>query len=335
MITCLAIGDPHFKASNIQECREAIRKLLELIHERKPTFVVCLGDVLHTHEKIHVEALCTATYFIKEMGKIVPTYVIIGNHDRPNNSDFLSDKHAFNGLKGLPNIHIIDTTTEFTVEGLRFVGVPYVFPGRFMEALNHIEDPLKDTSCIFAHQEFLGARMGAIESIHGDPWQLDAPLVISGHIHDFDQLQLNLIYPGALMQHAFGDREDKTVSWLTFDKDDDGQTAWDHERIDLHLLKRKIVRIKFCDLRDDWQPPTNCLVKVVLLGTDAELKTAMKHPKVLALKEQGVKIAYKSSCKGSQSPLKTPTPHKTYLQSLYDEILTNESLVGCYREVFG
>ncbi len=49
--------------------------------------------------------------------------------------------------------------------------VPYVPPGRFVEALNIIDNEWwKNVNCIFAHQEFYGCKMGAIESIEGDKW---------------------------------------------------------------------------------------------------------------------------------------------------------------------
>ncbi len=68
--------------------------------------------------------------------------------------------------------------------------VPYVPPGRFVEALNIIDNEWwKNVNCIFAHQEFYGCKMGAIESIEGDKWDHSFPLVISGHIHSEQRLK--------------------------------------------------------------------------------------------------------------------------------------------------
>lgn len=337
-VSCIAIGDPHFKASNVSESKAMVDKICEKIVELDPTFVVCLGDVLHTHEKIHIEPLCLATSFIIRMAQLKPTYVIIGNHDRPNNSDFLTDRHAFNGLKNHPNINIIDTTKEENIGAYKFVFVPYVYPGRFMEALEKLEDPLNNTKAIFAHQEFMGAKMGAIVSEAGDPWPIKNPLTISGHIHDYDDLQTNLIYTGTPMQHAFGDRSDKTISFFKFmQKSTDDQSlnsGWEQTRIDLNLIKRKIVRIKCSELNDNWQPPANCLVKVTLYGSSSELKTIMKHPRVKELQKLGISIAYKEDRNCLKSPLKNPTPHQNYLHSLYQEISADPELVKVYTEIF-
>lgn len=329
MTTFLAIGDPHFKTSNITECKQMIINTCNLIAEKTPDFVVCLGDILHTHEKIHIEALCVATNFIEEIAKLVPIYVIIGNHDRCNNSDFLTDKHAFNGLKNKPNIEIIDTTKEYHIKGDRFVMVPYVEPGRFMEALNKIDNPIVGTRCIFAHQEFLGAKLGPRFSEDGDPWPLNNPLIISGHIHDYDMLQRNIIYVGTPMQHAFGDTADKTVSLFTLKELD-----YVEERLDLGLIKRKIIYMKISELNDAWTPPDNCLVKLVLKGSESELKTAAKHPKITQLRSNGIKVDTKLDTKRTSSPLADPTPHKNFLEVLYERVSQEPSTVEAYTEIF-
>ncbi len=56
----------------------------------------------------------------------------------------------------------------------------------------------KNVNCIFAHQEFYGCKMGAIESIEGDKWDHSFPLVISGHIHSEQRPQKIFFYPGSV-----------------------------------------------------------------------------------------------------------------------------------------
>lgn len=79
--TCIAVGDPHFTTSNVIDAQALISKVNLLVDQLKPTFVVLLGDILHTHEKIHVTPLKLATEFITSLAKKVPVFVIIGNHD--------------------------------------------------------------------------------------------------------------------------------------------------------------------------------------------------------------------------------------------------------------
>ena len=56
-ITCLAIGDIHIKTSNIDEIDLFTIRIEKLAIERKPTFIVVLGDVLDTMERLHTIAL--------------------------------------------------------------------------------------------------------------------------------------------------------------------------------------------------------------------------------------------------------------------------------------
>ena len=77
----------------------------------------------------------------------------------------------------------------------KFLFVPYVPPGRFVEALETYKNiNWKDVDCIFAHQEFYGCKMGAILSEEGDKWESKWPLVVSGHIHSRQWINKNIYY---------------------------------------------------------------------------------------------------------------------------------------------
>ena len=99
----LTIGDPHFKVSNVPESEAMTKNLIEIAKQMKPDLIVCLGDILDRHETIHVTPLTLSIQFLEELEQIAPLYTIIGNHDRPNNSDFMSDQHPFNALKQWKN----------------------------------------------------------------------------------------------------------------------------------------------------------------------------------------------------------------------------------------
>jgi len=337
MITCLAIGDPHFKVGNVRETNEMVEKILILARERRPTFIVVLGDILDRHEMIHVSPLERSTKFLKSLSEIAPLYVLIGNHDRPNNSNFLTTEHPFNALKYWPNTHIVDVGLVDTIQDKKFVFVPYVPVGRFMEAVQKILDPtskyaypkdmLGGVTALFAHQEFRGAKMGAIISEVGDEWSVDYPPVFSGHIHDYDELQKNIIYMGTPIQHGFGDREDKTISWITYKED-----SFIHERIDLNLTKKIIVHLNTTEVRS-YTPPPNRQVKIIINGTSAEIKAVMKLHQIKTLTQSGVKVVYKD----------VPTETKymdrdlsqlSFSARLYRAVQGNKELKELYEHIF-
>jgi DNA repair exonuclease SbcCD nuclease subunit len=209
----LCIGDPHFRVENITEVEEFIAKLIPLIEDRKPDFIVVLGDLLHTHERVHTIALNKAYDFINQLRKLAKTFVIVGNHDYIQNQQFLTENHWMNGMKEWENVVIVDKVLEFE----DFVFCPYVPPGRFEEALDTLSGyDWRQSSCIFAHQEFYGCKMGAIISVDGDKWGESFPVVVSGHIHSKQQPQKNVYYTGSAMQHAFGESEENIIAVFDF-----------------------------------------------------------------------------------------------------------------------
>lgn len=264
------------------ESEEMMANLIALADKMKPDLIVCLGDILDRHETIHVTPLTSATQFLYQLEQIAPLYVIIGNHDRPNNSDFLSGQHPFNALKMWKNTVVVDTVVKATFKGFyEFIFVPYVYPGRFAEAIATLECcDRKPVSCvnietpkvhleidetvpteenmfrkssinahaIFAHQEFYGAKMGAIISQQGDKWPHHYPLIISGHIHDYGRPQHNIIYTGTPMQHAFGDQDTKSISQFVFTPKVTGNTIHMTEHhIDANDHSKIIVCIDAAD----------------------------------------------------------------------------------------
>ena len=65
-----------------------------------------VGKILDRFESIHVSPLVRAVKFLIQLSNLSKVIVLIGNHDRQNNSDFLSDFHPFTALEENPNIII-------------------------------------------------------------------------------------------------------------------------------------------------------------------------------------------------------------------------------------
>lgn len=287
-VTVLFIGDPHFQVNNIQEVDMFLEKITQLALEKSPDIIVIAGDLLHTHEKLHTIPLNKAYKLVDEMRKISKTYVLVGNHDYQDNSQFLTQNHWMNGMKEWKNTVIVDTVVSEIIRDEKFIFVPYVFPGRFQEALQTHSESWIDASCIFAHQEFLGCKMGAIVSIDGDKWPLTHPFVISGHIHSKQRPQENIYYTGSAMQHAFGESEHNIIAHLSFDR-----KMYDIEEIDLGLPRKKIVYMDVEELDKYSIPDTEDKIKVTLKGDYNEFKAVKKSKKYKDMIDNGVKVIFK------------------------------------------
>ena len=290
-INALVIGDPHFMVTNIEEVEELVKKILLIVEHNNYDFVVVLGDILHTHEKIHVTPFKMAIRFLRLLSKKVHTFLIIGNHDYINNQQFLTDNHAFNSLKKWDNMTVCDKVRIKQIKGHKFVFCPYVPPDRFIEALDTLIQKGKnwdDATCIFAHQEFYGCLLNPVmKSEQGDTWPEDYPLVISGHIHQEQRLQSNIYYPGSCMQHSFGEHGTKTIAHVTFNS----PTDFKINKIDLEMKHKKIIYLDI-DKVDDFFPKPNEIIKLVLRGTSQQFKLFRRCNKYKELIKRNVRIVF-------------------------------------------
>jgi len=266
----LCVGDPHARISTIGDLAKLSLKIKELAKEKKVTHIVILGDLFNDFTKIHLLVLrAVVNFFEIVLSTHLPVYYIVGNHDMLNNQVFLEDFHALTPFKNwLNNLKIVD---EPLVED-GFVFCPYVAPGRFKEAVGPIlkTKPLVWPGAIFCHQEFFGAKMGAIESKVGDVWSDKLPLVVSGHVHDREWLQPNILYVGAPAAQAYGENDDKTVSILEFQD----SKFISEELFDLGMPKRITVTISVEEAKV-YVFPENTYVRMNIIGTLEEL-TAFK-----------------------------------------------------------
>lgn len=252
MDSVLFVGDVHIKFKNLEDVDVLENKILEQ-RNKNLSFIVLAGDILDTHERIHTQLLNRAYKLVEACASVAQTYVLVGNHDYINNMQMLTDAHWMNGMKKWPNVVVVDKPV--VVEGkqsrTKFVCVPYVPPGRFVEALDSqdVLDWRKEASAVFAHQEIKGCKMGAIVSSIGDAWDTNWPVIISGHIHDRQTVGRNVVYPGSSLNHAFGN-DNQGIFIFDFDGlfEDDRCVLPFEMYISLGLEKKKLVYIDVKDI---------------------------------------------------------------------------------------
>jgi DNA repair exonuclease SbcCD nuclease subunit len=325
-LTVIAVGDPHFQTSNIPEVSMFIERLETLAKERKPDLIVILGDLLHTHERLHTTPFNMACEFIEKMRNITETIVLVGNHDMINNQQHLSTGHWMNPLKEWGDVEVVDKVFHKDIKGFHLVFTPYVYPGRFQEALNSNERDWKDADCIFAHQEFYGCKMGAIVSVDGDKWPEDYPEIISGHIHSRQSPQENVYYCGSSMQHAFGESEKNIIPILTFSKPG---KKYKVEEIDLELPRKRIVYTDVESMEDYKLPEvgedgTQDKVKITISGVYDEFKAFKKTKKYRELIKTGTKVVFKPKKITKEEQEKSPEVNETDFAKILTILVTNE-----------
>lgn len=268
----LCVGDPHFQASNINDAEKLITQLLEYVQRIKPTFVVILGDTLHTNETILLPPFKKASEMIEKVSMYTRVYVLIGNHDFLNESQYLTDNHPFFVHKHINNVFIVDKPQVYTHDNFTFGFVPYVQKGMFTKTLNTYVSGWSEFDCIFAHQEFKGCKMGAFIS-EGEEWSQDNPLVISGHIHEHQILEPNVFYTGSAMQHGDSDNQTKYIYHFLFEKENE-DLVYTYNRLDNGILPKKKIVVKYEDLEDlDTSKYSNTKLIIEVVGLQEQLKS--------------------------------------------------------------
>ena len=332
IVKAFVIGDPHFKAKNALQNMDFVERCVSAAREATPEFIVILGDTLDTHEIVRIQPFNLACQFIDELSQIATTYVLIGNHDMINQSQFLTQNHPFNTLKKWPNVIIVDEPMIVEHGAQEFFMCPYVPDGRFHEAMDVLtkQNELWElVSCGFAHQKFNGCKMGAKIADDGDDWDEDSPPIISGHIHDAQTIG-NVYYPGSAIQHAFGESGKKRVWCVSFGASEE-YPYFEIEKINLGMKEKRIVNCHIDNINDfDLDQCSKHEIRINLSGTPSDFKVFRKSAMHGTLKRHGVKIAFQPVAEGLDDlreqlsgATRETTCYETVLREIVDRKDTN------------
>lgn len=344
LVSILVIGDTHFKPKNYEEGEELIERCVEVAANLKPSKIVLLGDILDTHEIAKNGPWKQACRFIDELSQITEVYVIMGNHDLINQKQFLTDNHFFNPLKKWPNVFIVDTPISVDIGNQRSIVLcPYVFPGRFEEALDCMinlggcdedYDWRTDAICVFCHQEIEGVEYGGKISTKGDRWSEEYPPLICGHIHTPYQIGENVFYPGSSRQVDSNENPDKKIWNITFDD----ENKIEIDKIDLGLKGIKEILLEYENLEDfDFGLAKKYHIKLKLRGLPEQFKIFRKSKIHAKMMLYGIKISFDpirddNESYGCQTAKEVPV-----FSNIFAEIVSqkSENVQDAYNELFG
>lgn len=277
----LVIGDPHFKSDNAIDTDKLELETVKLIENRNINACVVLGDVMHDHGFAKMRVFNRACQFLFTITKLLGksnTFVLIGNHDRINNKISDGDEHFFKWFKDNPEFPtVVDSFTKVKLSDKTFGLAPYIEPGRLFEYVKHSDD----ISTYFFHQEMKGCRLALTYSDKGDKWPLDYPLAVSGHIHEYQTPQPNLIYPGTPFQVAFGCPQNKTVMILSYQ---DGIQTPEIERVALNIPKKINITLNCQEFEDFLVDDQNDWIKFKICDSKSRIKALKKGSKYSKLK---------------------------------------------------
>lgn len=295
ILKLLAVGDLHVNPKNLHEVKLFTIEITKIILEEEPDILVFLGDQLNTMAKIDMDSLFVLTKCLQECVSISKNVVIlVGNHCRHDNNDFLTERHGYTAFKAWDKTTIVDNvvTKEFMGKDgnmYKFLFVCYVPNGRFMEALelHNLKIPLEEYTAGCAHHEFTGTDINLLTKSKTDTWPENAPLLISGHLHSYQNLG-NLMYPGVPFQHSFNDSLLRTVSIFEFSNNVNGVLkTWVERRIELNIPKKFTIVLTPEELINYELPDNNSYIKLKVKGEGNVIKEARKLQHVKDLEKTG------------------------------------------------
>tara|TARA_Y100000310_G_scaffold339451_1_gene432119 strand:- start:4722 stop:7436 length:2715 start_codon:yes stop_codon:yes gene_type:complete len=207
------ISDIHIRlASRHEEYRKVFSSLFLSLKEKAVDVIVIAGDTLHSKSEMSPESIILTDYFFENLGKIAPTYVILGNHDcsikNPSKMDVLSP--VFEVKKSYTNVELL---TSVSRKELGSDVDAYFMDILEPENIPEIQDKNKCNIAI-AHGMMKGSKSDSGFTFSSGELKkedfLDFDIVMLGDIHRRQDIIPNKIaYSGSLIQQNFGESEDK------------------------------------------------------------------------------------------------------------------------------
>lgn len=264
MIKVLRLGDPHAKASNLEE----MGRLMEFVEQTAKNYNVdridILGDLFHSHAILNLFVLEFWTKWLNRLTDFCAVCVLVGNHDQ--SGDYNSKSNALDVFKAMGNdgLEIVDLPAKYGFTGF----LPYIHnKEKFIEEANSLAN--LGATVLVCHQTIGGSKYdnGMYAPDGADLSKISPKIIhiISGHIHskqEFDRVK----YPGTARWDTISDANQAK-----------GITIYTHE-----IPTGKIISEEFISTENVCEPilvfeyregeeipkyPENARVTVELIGT--------------------------------------------------------------------
>jgi len=171
--------------------------------------LIHLGDLYDNRNSIDIRCMNMAEDIITKISKILPVYMIVGNHDLYNKSS--NDVNSVNLFNHIDNVSVYTETTQLEIEGKKLVLMPWI------ESKTEQITMLKRFSggdYLFCHSDLNNCRMHLSSVAWKNNNKIDVDEFasykhcFSGHIH-LVQTNKNFTFIGAPYQMDRNDYGDK------------------------------------------------------------------------------------------------------------------------------
>ena len=216
------ISDIHvYNYQRHEEYIEVFDKLYKIIEERMtPNSIIFLGgDIVHSKTNMSPELFSVVSNLLSTLCNMLPTIVILGNHDlNLNNKTRLDALTPIINSLNLPTLHFLNETNVYQYEQIAFSllhvkdKIENVIPAKSFDAETKIlmyHGPVKNSATAYGYL-LEGNYLDVLE--HAD---YDYILLGDIHKHQYLNLEKTAAYPSSLIQQNFG--EDLTHGIIEWD----------------------------------------------------------------------------------------------------------------------
>lgn len=187
----LSVGDPHIRVQDLEEAERLVDHVSKVALDEKVDLIVLMGDLFHTHSIMHVEVMHFWRMALRRLRTICKVYVILGNHDGPQ--EMRAGVHALAALE-MDGVTIVDRPTDMTIHATAsnpdgtyekwpvVSALPYMRSNEEFVKACHLKTV---GPVLYCHTEFDGCKYdnGFYSKTGVDPAAVPQKLIISGHIH--------------------------------------------------------------------------------------------------------------------------------------------------------
>lgn len=187
---------------------------------REGDVLIHLGDLFDNRNSIPIITLHKVEKILKEISKILPVHIMLGNHDLFNKGG--NEVNSVRLFGYIDNISVYETTTTLSLGGQEIVLMPWV--EKRLDMINEIKTNKGDY--LMCHSDLNGCKMHLNSVAHRNADKIDVnefssyKRAFSGHIH-LRQDHSNFTFIGSLYQmdrNDYGDQKGITILDLDTDE---------------------------------------------------------------------------------------------------------------------
>jgi DNA repair exonuclease SbcCD ATPase subunit len=269
-----AIADIHIRLrARHVEYRECFKKLYDYLKKEKDKhgIIVIAGDIVHSKTNLSPECCQLVSEFFDNLRNIMPTFVILGNHDI--NLSNTGHMDALSPLIEGPMIHneklyLLKNSGEYHYRNIIF-GVTSILDGNDIFKAKNIKNYDNKYLIGLYHGTINGGTyqngVKCISSNYVQASDFDGyDYVIAGDIHKHQYINEFIMYPGSLIQQNKGEslRYHGVIKLdLENDKTDLYEIPNEYGYAVIQVTKGKIIK-------EDKNIPKNAIITVILTDTD-------------------------------------------------------------------